>query len=111
LAPNGQNIGLTRVKITLYLPSLTVRRTGDRTHSVRRCYGGAIGAEPGKKNEVHPGEFLFNPDTVKRAVDFYQLVRELPYLRPLPTESLARTEQLITGWMIPLAWWEAVLKS
>ncbi len=54
------------------------------------------------------GEFLFSPDTVKRAEYFYELARELPYLRPVPTENLSRTEQLITGWMIPLAWSEAL---
>ncbi|MEN8800510.1 MAG: mechanosensitive ion channel family protein [Thiogranum sp.] len=54
------------------------------------------------------GEFLFSPDTVKRAQDFYELVRELPYVRPVPTKNLSRTEQLITGWMIPLAWVEAL---
>ncbi|MGB5775368.1 MAG: mechanosensitive ion channel family protein, partial [Sedimenticolaceae bacterium] len=54
------------------------------------------------------GEYLFSPDTVKRAQDFYELARELPYLRPVPTENLSRTEQLITGWMIPLAWGEAL---
>jgi len=56
----------------------------------------------------YSGEFLFSPDTVKRARDFYELARELPYLRPVPTENLSRTEQLITGWMIPLAWSEAL---
>lgn len=54
------------------------------------------------------GEFLFSPDTVKRAQDFYELVRELPYVRSVPTKNLSRTEQLITGWMIPLAWVEAL---
>ncbi len=54
------------------------------------------------------GEFLFSPDTVKRARDFYELTRELPYLRPVPIENLFRTQQLITGWLIPLAWVEAL---
>lgn len=60
------------------------------------------------KEGTQSGEYLFSPDTVKRAQDFYELARELPYLRPVPTENLSRTEQLITGWMIPLAWSEAL---
>ncbi len=54
------------------------------------------------------GEYLFSPDTVKRARVFYEMIRELPYLRPVPTENLSRTHQLITGWMIPMAWTEAL---
>lgn len=60
------------------------------------------------KEGTQSGEYLFSPDTVKRAQYFYELARQLPYLRPVPTENLSRTEQLITGWMIPLAWSEAL---
>ena len=54
------------------------------------------------------GDFLFSPDTVEQARDFYERARDLPYQRPVPTEDLFRTEQLLTGWMIPLAWVEAL---
>ena len=54
------------------------------------------------------GEFLFSPDTVERVGSFYEAVRELPYQRPMPSESMVRTNQLLTGWMIPLAWVEAL---
>ena len=54
------------------------------------------------------GEFLFSPDTVERVESFYELVRELPYLRPVPGGDLSRTAQIYTGWMIPLAWVEAL---
>ena len=52
------------------------------------------------------GEFLFSPDTVNRAQFFYDLARDLPYLRPVPIENMADTEQLLTGWMIPMTWVE-----
>jgi len=49
--------GLPMLEITRYLPSLTVRRTGDRAQSVRGCYGGGIGDEPGEtKYIVLPNE-------------------------------------------------------
>ena len=53
------------------------------------------------------GEFLFSPGTIERAWSFYEAVRELPYLRPMPSDNLYRTDQLLTGWMIPMAWVEA----
>ena len=54
------------------------------------------------------GEFLFSPDTVKRVQSFYEMARELPYRRPMPSDDLFQTDQLLTGWMIPLAWVEAL---
>ena len=53
------------------------------------------------------GEFLFSPDTVKRLPDFREAVQELPYRRPMPSDDLVQTDQLLTGWMIPMAWVEA----
>ena len=54
------------------------------------------------------GKFLFNPETVEQARRLYQRVRDLPYLRPVPLDNLYRAEQLMTGWMIPLTWVEAL---
>ena len=54
------------------------------------------------------GEFLFSADTVKRVRSFYKRARELPYLRPMPTENVYQDSQRFTGWMIPLAWVEAL---
>lgn len=54
------------------------------------------------------GEFLFSADTVRRLPAFQEAVRELRYRRPMPSENLLRTNQLLTGWMIPLAWVEAL---
>jgi MscS family membrane protein len=56
----------------------------------------------------HAGEFRFSPDTVKEARRFYEAVLELPYRRPMPIEDVYRVNQLTTGWMIPLAWVEAL---
>jgi len=53
----ARTYGLPVLKIPHPLPSLTVRRTGVRTQSVRRGYGGAIGVEPEEtKYAVIPSE-------------------------------------------------------
>ena len=44
------------------------------------------------KEGTQSGEYLFSPDTVKRAQDFHELARDLPYLRPVPIDNLSRTE-------------------
>jgi MscS family membrane protein len=54
------------------------------------------------------GEFLFSPDTVERLPDFYAAVHELPYRWPMPSDDLIRTNQLFTGWLIPMAWVETL---
>lgn len=56
----------------------------------------------------HAGEFRFSPDTVKDARRFYEAVLELPYRRPMPVEDIYHLNQLLTGWMIPMAWVEAL---
>lgn len=52
------------------------------------------------------GEYLFSADTVERARSFHEMVKELPYQRPVPLGDLSRMQQQITGWMIPMAWVE-----
>jgi MscS family membrane protein len=54
------------------------------------------------------GEFLFSAKTVERATNYYELVRSLPYKRPVPTKNLYLVAQTITGWMIPLTWTESL---
>ena len=54
------------------------------------------------------GEFLFSPDTIKRASSFYEAMQETPYQRPMPSDDLVLTDQLLTGWMIPMVWVEAL---
>jgi len=56
------------------------------------------------KEGPRAGEYLFSADTVERAPSFHQLVKDLPYQRPVPLGDLSRVRQQITGWMIPMAW-------
>jgi MscS family membrane protein len=54
------------------------------------------------------GEFLFSPDTVARAGEFYERVRAAPYRRPVP---LANVHDIVVtggGWMVPFAWIESL---
>jgi MscS family membrane protein len=53
------------------------------------------------------GAFLFSPETVAGARGFYEKVRDPPYLRPMSFEPLPAA-QLLTGWMIPIDWAEAL---
>jgi len=54
------------------------------------------------------GEYLFSPGTVKNARDLYETVSDLPYLRPMGIDNVYRMNELITGWMIPMVWVEAL---
>ncbi|MGB5278502.1 MAG: mechanosensitive ion channel domain-containing protein, partial [Gammaproteobacteria bacterium] len=54
------------------------------------------------------GKYLFSQDTVERVRDFYQISRDLPYLRPMPISNAYRIHQSVTGWMIPMSWVEAL---
>jgi MscS family membrane protein len=51
------------------------------------------------------GQFLFSPDTVERAAEFYERVRHLPYQdRPTVTPDLIQFYQAEPGWMLPRRW-------
>jgi len=50
------------------------------------------------------GQFLFDPETVARAGEFYERVRTLPYRRPIPHPGLPEYFETSGGWMIPHAW-------
>jgi MscS family membrane protein len=54
------------------------------------------------------GEFLFSPDTVARAGEFYERVRALPYRRPVPIENIHDIIETGGGWMVPHAWVQAL---
>jgi len=54
------------------------------------------------------GAFLFSPETVEGARRFYLKVRELPHLRPMALDEPLQAAQRLTGWMIPIAWVEAL---
>lgn len=49
------------------------------------------------------GAFLFSPETVARAREFYLKTRHLPYRMAVPVEHFARMRESLPGWMIPLA--------
>ncbi|SBT03514.1 conserved membrane hypothetical protein [Candidatus Accumulibacter aalborgensis] len=57
------------------------------------------------------GEFLFSAETVARASEFYERVRELPYRGPLPLKDLHHILTTNGGWMIPYAWIQSLPTS
>jgi len=48
------------------------------------------------------GEFLFSPDTVSRAEEFYDRTKHLPYTRDVPLPDLVGILANKPGWMIPM---------
>jgi MscS family membrane protein len=54
------------------------------------------------------GEYLFSPGTVEKVSDYYELIKSLPYQRPMPSRNLLHSIQQITGWMIPVMWVESL---
>lgn len=55
------------------------------------------------ENGTDEGEFRFSSDSVVRAMSFYERVKHLPYLRPVPMEHLIELRIAGGGWMIPHA--------
>jgi len=53
------------------------------------------------KTGPHSGEFLFSADTVARAGEFYERVRGLPYIRPVPLRDIHDIISTSGGWLIP----------
>jgi MscS family membrane protein len=49
------------------------------------------------------GEFLFDPDTVARAQEFYGRTQDLPYLRQPPIKDFSSFLDVYGGWNVPLA--------
>ncbi len=56
-------------------------------------------------------EFLFSADTVARAGEFYERVRELPHRRPLPLQGMHDVFVSGGAWMIPYAWIQSLPAS
>ena len=54
------------------------------------------------------GEYLFSSNTVEHARRFYEITNDQPYLHPMPIKNVYRINQLMTGWMIPMTWVEAL---
>ena len=50
----------------------------------------------------HAGEYLFTPETVARAHEFYNRIKELPY-QPGAAEGVYGRYQYAPGWMVPRA--------
>jgi len=49
-------------------------------------------------------KFLFSPETVKRASEFHEKVRGLPYQRAVPLENMSWILATSGGWMVPYTW-------
>jgi MscS family membrane protein len=49
------------------------------------------------------GEFLFDPETIDRAQEFYERTRDLPYLRQPPIEDISSFLEVYGGWNVPIA--------
>ena len=56
-------------------------------------------------------EFLFSAETVARAGEFYERVRELPYVRRVPLENPHDIFTTGGGWMVPYAWIQSLPAS
>lgn len=57
------------------------------------------------KEGPREGEFLFAPETVDRASEFYELIKDLPYKdRPGVTPGFYQIYLSEPGWMIPRSW-------
>jgi len=60
------------------------------------------------KTGPRAGQFLFSPDTVARAGEFYERVRALPYVRPVPIQNVHEIVAVGGGWMVPYGWIETL---
>ncbi len=56
----------------------------------------------------HSGEFLFSPETVAKADEFYERVRGLAYARPVPLEHMRELVIVGGGWLVPSVWIQAL---
>ena len=61
------------------------------------------------KEGPREGEFLFAPETVERAAEFYEIVKDAPYLeRENVTPGLYRFYLSEPGWLLPRSWIQAL---
>ena len=54
------------------------------------------------------GQFLFSTDTVANAKDYYERVRDLDYLRPVPLEHMEEIATNGGGWLVRYSWIQAL---
>lgn len=57
------------------------------------------------------GEFLFSPETVERAEEFFERTKTLPYRRQPPIENVSEFLEVYGGWKVPIAWIDALPAS
>ncbi|NNK09055.1 MAG: mechanosensitive ion channel [Myxococcales bacterium] len=57
------------------------------------------------------GEFLFDPETVARAQEFFERTQGLPYRRQPPIEDFGSFLEVYGGWNVPMAWVDALPSS
>ncbi len=48
------------------------------------------------------GEFLFSPDTINRAEEFFRKTQHLPYRVEVPLQNAVELRTYMPGWMIPI---------
>jgi len=90
------------------IPDADQIKTASSTDPPRWVIPGTEIALVRAKTGPHSGEFLFSPDTVARAGEFYDRVRGLPHTRPVALENLRETVSTAGGWMIPYSWIQAL---
>ncbi len=54
------------------------------------------------------GEFLFSADTVARAAEFFERVRDMEPIREVPMEDMKEVVISGSGWLIPCRWIQAL---
>ena len=54
------------------------------------------------------GEYLFSPETVERAEEFYERAKHLPYRAQPPIENVSEFLETYGGWDVPMAWIDAL---
>jgi MscS family membrane protein len=57
------------------------------------------------------GEYLFSPETVERAEEFYERTKHLPYRLQPPIENVSEFLETYGGWNVPIAWVDALPAS
>jgi len=90
------------------IPDAVEIKTASSTDPPRWVIPGTEIALVRAKTGPHSGEFLFSPDTVARAGEFYDRVRGLPHTRPVALENLRELVSTAGGWMIPYSWIQAL---
>lgn len=55
-------------------------------------------------DETQASEFLFSPETVARAGEFYARTKDAIYIRPIPFPQMHEVVVHGGGWMIPYSW-------